>query len=160
VVIRSTLGRGSAFCVVLPLVAQPVHQGWRKAEPANEDKRGIILVIDDEALVRMGLQAILEGWGYRVLTAGSVDEAVSQVESGEWPHAILADYRLRGGETGLDAIRAVHDRLDKPVPATVITGDTAPERLVEVRAGGFALLHKPIAANELRNRVVEMMRPD
>jgi len=43
------------------------------------------------------------------------------------------------------------------VPATVITGDTAPERLVEVRAGGHALLHKPVAAYELRNAVAEML---
>ncbi|HYD65617.1 PAS domain S-box protein [Azospirillum sp.] len=160
VVVRSSLGRGSAFCVAVPLVTQPVHYGWRKTEPTNEDKRGLILVIDDEPLVRMGLEAMLEGWGYRVLTAGSTDEAVSHVESGAWPHAILADYRLRGGETGLDAIRAVHSRLAKPVPATVITGDTAPDRLGEVRAGGFTLLHKPVAADELRNTVVEMMRPD
>ncbi|HYH17920.1 MAG TPA: PAS domain S-box protein [Azospirillum sp.] len=158
VVVRSAPGRGAAFCVTVPLVVQPVHHGWRRAEPANDDKHGLILVIDDEALVRMGLQAMLEGWGYRVLTAGTVEEAIRHIESGNWPHAILADYRLRGGETGLDAIRAVHDRLDKPVPATVITGDTAPERLVEVRAGGFTLLHKPVAAQELRSTVVEMMR--
>lgn len=121
------------------------------------DGRGLILVIDDEPLIRMGLQARLEDWGYRVLTAGSVEDVIHHVESGERPSAILADYRLRGGETGLDAIRAVYERLDAPVPATIITGDTAPERLIEVREGGHALLHKPIAAHELRNAVAEML---
>lgn len=156
--VRSAPGRGSAFCVTVPLVRRAASPGWPKSGPANDHARGLVLVVDDEVLVRMGLRAMLEGWGYRVLTAGSVEEAIREVESGKWPHAILADYRLRGGETGLDAIRAVHERLDRPVPATVITGDTAPERLVEVQAGGYALLHKPVAAHELRNTVVEMMR--
>ena len=80
--LRSVPGHGSAFCVAVHLISQPVHHGWHKVEPANEDTRGLVLVIDDEAMVRMGLQAMLEGWGYRVLTAGSVEEAVSHVESG------------------------------------------------------------------------------
>jgi len=156
--LRSVPGRGSAFRVELPVVTlQASGSGRHNSVSAVEGHRGLILVIDDEALVRMGLQAMLEGWGYRVLTAGSVQDAVGHVESGEWPAAILADYRLRGGETGLEAISAVCERLNMPVPATVITGDTAPERLVEVRAGGHALLHKPVAAYELRNAVAEML---
>ena len=156
--VRSLPRRGAVFRVGVPLaVRKPAG-----TEPPDGDTpagvwRGLILVIDDEPLVRMGLQAMLEGWGYQVLTAGSIEDAVRHVETGTWPGAILADYRLRGGETGLDAIRAVYERLDAPVPAIVITGDTAPERLVEVRAGGHGLLHKPIAAHELRNAVLEML---
>ncbi|WP_245636984.1 hybrid sensor histidine kinase/response regulator [Azospirillum thiophilum] len=158
ITIRSVPGRGSAFCVEVPMAAgrMPVS-GWPDPHAPAGTPPGLILIIDDEPLIRMGLQAMLEGWGYRVLTAGSVEDAVRHVESGEWPNAILADYRLRGGETGLDAIRAVYERLDAPVPATIITGDTAPERLIEVREGGHALLHKPIAAHELRNAVAEML---
>lgn len=156
--LRSLPGRGSVFRVEVPAVTLSSPGSDRlKSVPAMDVGHGLILVIDDEPLVRQGLQAMLEGWGYRVLTAGSIEDAVLHVESGEWPAAILADYRLRGGETGLDAIRAVCERLNMPVPATVITGDTAPERLVEVRAGGHALLHKPVAANDLRNAVVEML---
>ena len=162
--LRSLPGRGSMFRVEVPVVAQP-SSGSGKPNDVHPVVNGhpvtghpsLILVIDDEPLVRTGLQAMLESWGYRVLTAGSIQDAVLLVESGKWPDAILADYRLRGGETGLDAIKAVRERLDVPVPATVITGDTAPERLVEVQTGGHALLHKPVAADELRNAVVEML---
>ncbi|WP_431856010.1 PAS domain S-box protein [Azospirillum sp.] len=157
VTVRSVPGKGSVFAIEMPVVTPAADAGPAKAEQART-RDGLILVIDDEVLVRLGLQAMLEGWGYRVLAAGSVEEAVRHVESGAWPHAILADYRLRGGETGLDAIRAIHDRLNAAVPATVITGDTAPERLIEVREGGFSLLHKPVAAHELRATVGEMLR--
>ncbi|WP_353860712.1 PAS domain S-box protein [Azospirillum formosense] len=156
--LRSRLGRGSAFCIDVPLVSrQATGAAPSAARLVPDDGRGMILVIDDEPLIRLGLQAMLEGWGYRVLTAGSIEDAVQHIESGEWPSAILADYRLRDGKTGLDAIRAVCERLRASVPATIITGDTAPERLAEARAGGHTLLHKPIAAHELRNAVVEML---
>ncbi|PWC58897.1 histidine kinase [Azospirillum sp. TSH7] len=161
--LRSLPGGGSMFRVEVPVVAlsssgsgKPNNVHPVNGHPVNGHP-SLILVIDDEPLVRKGLQAMLESWGYRVLTAGSIQDAVLLVESGKWPDAILADYRLRSGETGLNAIKAVCERLDVPVPATVITGDTAPERLVEVRAGGHALLHKPVAATDLRNAVVEML---
>ncbi|WP_247878323.1 PAS domain S-box protein [Azospirillum sp. TSO22-1] len=157
VTVRSVPGKGSVFALDMPVVVAAADAQPAKVESARP-RDGLILVIDDEPLVRLGLQAMLEGWGYRVLSAGSVEEAVRHIESGAWPHAILADYRLRGGETGLDAIRAIHGRLNTAVPATVITGDTAPERLVEVREGGYALLHKPVAAHELRATVGEMLR--
>jgi CheY-like chemotaxis protein len=161
--LRSLPGGGSMFRVEVPVVALPSSGSGKPNDvhPVNghpvNGHPSLILVIDDEPLVRKGLQAMLESWGYRVLTAGSIQDVVLLVESGKWPDAILADYRLRSGETGLNAIKAVCERLDVPVPATVITGDTAPERLVEVRAGGHALLHKPVAATDLRNAVVEML---
>lgn len=154
--VRSIPGRGSTFAIELPLAANadvvlegaPVHP-FAKGN-------GIVLVIDDEELVRQGMQAMLEGWGYQVLTAGSRDGAVA-VLGDRRPDIILADYRLRDGETGLDAIQTVHVQLGVTIPAAIVTGDTAPERLAEAKAGGCWLLHKPLAAAELRQAVSELM---
>jgi CheY-like chemotaxis protein len=77
---------------------------------------------------------------------------------GQAPDAILADYRLEAGDTGLEAIRAIHACLGRPIPATIITGDTAPERLIEARSGGFRLLHKPVALHDLHAAVSGMLR--
>jgi CheY-like chemotaxis protein len=101
---------------------------------------------------------MLAGWGHTVLAAGSVEEAIRVLEQGPLPDAIIADYRLQAGTTGLDAIRAIQARLGRPVPATIVTGDTAPERLVEARRGGFRLLHKPVGPANLKQAVVEMLR--
>ncbi len=154
--VRSVPGRGSTFSVKLPLAANldiasegtPVHSLGKG--------NGVVLVIDDEELVRQGMQAMLEGWGYQVLTAGSRDGAVAVLGDCR-PDIILADYRLRDGETGLDAIRAVHAQLGVAVPAAIVTGDTAPERLAEAKAGGYWLLHKPLAATELHRAVSALM---
>jgi CheY-like chemotaxis protein len=40
--------------------------------------------------------------------------------------------------------KPVQKILKKPVPAIIMTGDTAPERIREAQASGHALLHKPV----------------
>jgi hypothetical protein len=44
------------------------------------------------------------------------------------------------------------------VPAVLITGDTAPDRLREARESGLILLHKPVAEIKLRATVGNLMR--
>lgn len=156
VTVRSRPGRGSVFSVDLPLVAF----GRPEREPPQPPVRhtdGTVLVIDDEAMVRVALQATLESWGYRVFAAEGVAEALEEVEAGARPVAILADYRLRAGSTGLDAVRAVQERLKTQIPAIIISGDTAPERLTEVRAAGFALMHKPVRPADLEATLADMV---
>ncbi|WP_207485817.1 PAS domain S-box protein [Arenibaculum pallidiluteum] len=155
--VRSVPGRGSTFSVEVPLAAPaaPALGAADGREPLHE--AGRVLVVDDEALVRMGLQAMIEGWGYDVASAGTVAEAVEVVQRGFSPEVLLVDYRLRAGETGLHVIRAVKGRIGDDVPAAIVTGDTAPERLAEAKAGGYRLLHKPVAARELRSVVSDLM---
>ena len=41
-------------------------------------------------------------------------------------------------------------------PVLVLTGDTAKERIAEINASGFALLHKPVGADDLRREVTRL----
>jgi len=63
----------------------------------------------------------------------------------------VVDYRLPGDVTGGDAIQALHARAERSIPALVITGDTAPDRLREATARGYPLLHKPVQPAKLRS---------
>lgn len=65
------------------------------------------------------------------------------------PNAIVADYRLRDGRTGTDAIRHIRDLFHSPIPSIIITGDTAPERMREAEASGLSILHKPVQPPQL-----------
>jgi CheY-like chemotaxis protein len=67
------------------------------------------------------------------------------------PDAIIADYRLRGDALGIEAIQALQARFRSNIPAVLVTGDTAPDRLREATASGFRLLHKPVAPTKLRS---------
>jgi PAS domain S-box-containing protein len=156
----SELGRGTCFIVDLPAV-RPEEEAPHAALVPNADAledRLAILVVDDDAMIRQGMAQILEDWGYEVLLAADANEAVGQVsENGRCPNAILADYRLPGGRTGIDAAREVHRACGREIPAIIITGDTAPDRIAEAKASGFRLMHKPVQPDHLR-RMIEALR--
>jgi signal transduction histidine kinase len=152
VTVRSEPGRGSTFSIELPRVQTRALQHRSAVIPANDGGRQLVVVIDDEALILLGLRAMLEDWKYDVVAAMSGEDAVRLLDdAGRVPDMIIADYRLREGRTGIEAIRDIHKACNSDVPAIVLTGDTAPERIAEVRGSGFRLIHKPITPTMLRD---------
>jgi CheY-like chemotaxis protein len=73
------------------------------------------------------------------------------------PSIILADYRLREGRTGTEAVAHIRDHFAAAIPSIIITGDTAPERLREAEASGFSILHKPVQPPALREALRESL---
>jgi two-component system, sensor histidine kinase len=159
--LRSHVGRGSCFSICLPLAAEvsPVSS-LAATEVSHVIAEGaLILVIDDEVAVREAMDALLTGWGYSVLTAASGDEALTEIDQGKvCPRIIICDYRLRGEENGITVIRRLQAECKQPVPAVLISGDTAEDRLIEARASGLELLHKPVHNSKLRAVIVNSMR--
>ncbi len=150
VTVRSSPGRGTRFSVEVPMhiASQPAPAGRTWSELDGDC--GLALLIDDEALILESLRMVLEQWGWDVLAAPSGEEALRLLEGAErLPDVIIADYRLRHGRTGVEAIRDVHALLGTPIPAIVLTGDTNPDRIREARLSGFAVLHKPVTLTEL-----------
>jgi two-component system, sensor histidine kinase len=152
VTLSSTPGKGSTFRVTLAggdpqRIAEPAT-----AEASINSLQGVVVaVIDDEADVREGMRTLLESWGCSVRTGEDATAVIARCDSaGVVPEVVLADYRLRGNITGIDAIAALRDHFQTDIPAAIITGDTAPERLIEAQASGHLLLHKPLRPAKLR----------
>jgi signal transduction histidine kinase/CheY-like chemotaxis protein len=151
--LRSQVGRGSLFSIEVPrgtaIAARTAEAAvWLQTDTLRD---ALILLVDDDALVREAMETLLQQWGCEVASASSGDQAVAQATRlARTPDAIVCDYRLPDGETGIDAIRRLHARLGADIPAALVTGDTAPERLREAQAGGYALLHKPLQPAKLR----------
>ena len=72
--------------------------------------------------------------------------------------AIVADHRLGHGLTGAAAAKEIARRAGRPFPTMLITGDTDRKRLVEAASGGFAMLHKPVEADDLRRALASLLR--
>lgn len=156
--VHSDLGRGSVFSIEVPLADQPTVGVRRLPVAASPSASRLVLVIDDEASVLKSLHLILDAWGFDVLAATSEDEAVALLEQHKrLPNAIVADYRLRNGRTGTEAIRHIRDLFHSPIPSIIITGDTAPERLREAEASGLSILHKPVQPPELQMLLKESL---
>jgi CheY-like chemotaxis protein len=146
-------GRGSVFRIRVPLGEQAaVVQPSAPAFGGSDALGGrCVVVIDDEAAIRDGMRDLLAKWGCQPIVASSPAEAVDSAARAELvPALIVADYRLRGGSTGTDAVAALRARFGSSLPALLITGDTAPERLREAAESGLHVLHKPVRPAQLR----------
>jgi two-component system NtrC family response regulator len=66
-----------------------------------------ILVVDDEALLRLSLRARLGQEGYELLEAGTAEEALEQLASE--PDLVLLDFHLPDGD-GLAVLRQIKQR--------------------------------------------------
>jgi len=148
-------GNGTVFTLYLP-------QGQRRlcAEHSRNnvpeifaqlDLDGLqIMVIDDEADIRDGMEITLTDVGCRVFTCESAASAQSLlVELDLIPDLIIADYRLREGKTGSEAVELLRDELNQDIPAFLISGDTSAIRVKEASDSGIRLLHKPVTPTEL-----------
>lgn len=146
--LSSRPGRGSVFRLTLPLsnVAVVQEPNWKHDA---QDLRGMhVLVIDDDEAVLLGMAQLLLSWGCTVDKADSIKKALALAQL-QTPHAVISDYRLREQRTGAEAIAALRGRLGDDLPALLITGDTAPERLRDALASDVPLLHKPVSTEQL-----------
>ncbi len=150
VFVSSIPGKGSGFSFSLPLATSEYKPVAELLQPHNPESM-TLLVIDDDRDSLDAMQTLLTAWGHVAVPAASLNEAVAAAKRTSAIGFILADYRLSDNVTGIDAIRAVFACLGHAIPAAIITGDTAPERIREASKGGYAVLHKPLAAAQLRD---------
>jgi len=156
----SEVGRGSRFTLNLPRarpLAAAAHDDHTLA-PATDLTGLRVLVVEDETAIREGMRILLEGWGMQALLAADQDEAL-RATSAAGVDLVIADFRLRAGHTGLEVIRALRSRYPA-VPALVVSGDTAPERLREIQQEQILLLHKPVTDAALRQAIETTLRLD
>ena len=150
--VRSKPGEGATFSIELPLsTAEPVRSPDRDNTSPGQNGRGrLAVVVDDEVMVLDSLEAILTEWGYETRTATGAEEAVARIrEVGRQPDIVIADYRLREGRTGVEAIRAIRALFDQPIPGLILTGETDLEFQRTAAAHGLGIAHKPVTPSQL-----------
>jgi signal transduction histidine kinase len=154
---RSTPGAGTTFDIELPLHAAPAQAATppKPVQPALRARH--ILVIDDEAESRLAMEGYLQALGCQVSTAATIAEAKALQQTGS-PDCVVADFRLRGNETGMRAIEEL--RASEPgLPALLITGDSAPDKLSAIAGSGIPVLHKPVSPAALVEHLSRLLDP-
>ena len=127
--------------------------------PESAMPRGLILVVDDEAAIQQAMQSLLSSWGHDVIVAGSCAGMLERIATcSVRPDLIVCDYRLRDGEDGIAVVERLRSEYNEDIPAVLITGDTAPDRLKDAQESSLVLLHKPVANSKLRAAIGNLMR--
>lgn len=161
VTVESTPGLGSTFRFSLPAGDATRCDMDRPSAilPDTILDGSLIALVEDEADVRDAMRTLLEGWHCRIIAAEDADSLIASLDANDSrPDIIIADYRLREGRTGAEAITRLTDHFGAEIPSLIITGDTAPERLIEAQAGGRILLHKPVRPGKLRVLLQNLLR--
>ncbi|MBP2302949.1 PAS domain-containing hybrid sensor histidine kinase/response regulator [Azospirillum picis] len=159
--VRSTPGVGTSFVIALPL-GRGVERPSGPAEQATAGRGRFAVVVDDDAIVLLGLETIFRDWGYEVLVAGSADKAVEALRrSGRRPDLVVADYRLREGRIGTEAVARIRELFDAPgqppVPGLILTGETGPECERDAAAHGLGIIHKPVTPRQLGHALGDLL---
>ena len=106
-----------------------------------------VLLVDDEPEVLKSLCTYLRqiGWPARGVASGR--EAEAALADGFQADVLVVDFRLRD-ETGLEVIERLRARCPA-LPAVIVTGDTAAQRLREFDGIAASVLHKPVDGKKL-----------
>ncbi len=143
-------------------LASPDRQGEPGApgEPGDPGDPGkgkplSVLLIDDEPEVLLSLCTYLRqiGWSARGVASGR--EAEAALADGFQADVLVVDFRLRD-ETGLDVIERLRARCPA-LPAVIVTGDTAAERLREFDGLAASVLHKPVDGKKLARALLDAL---
>ncbi|MDE2562517.1 MAG: PAS-domain containing protein [Sphingomonadales bacterium] len=149
--VRSIPDKGSTFSIRVPRAeASAVREAGPERRSLSQSGSGRVLIIDNDEAILAGMKALLENWGYTVLTAndGGDDDARAALREGI--DLIVADYHLDGDRRGDVEISQLRELAGRAIPAAVITADRGEEVKARIAAEGLPLLNKPVKPAQLR----------
>jgi CheY-like chemotaxis protein/two-component sensor histidine kinase len=150
--VYSTPGKGSTFKVLFPTTEQEGSQ--QESKPGTDlSGTGVVLVVDDEAVVRQTAKAALGRYGYTVLAAEDGQSAVDLFrQMADRISVVLLDMTMPGlsGEETVQRLQMV--RPDVRVVLTSGYNETeAVRRFSGKRLAGF--IQKPYTAAQLAEKI-------
>ncbi|UYY77526.1 ATP-binding protein [Sphingomonas sp. R1] len=118
--IQSQPGLGTNVEIWLPASDEAAELSGAQAEGTAPRAAGIVLLVDDEDLVRASTADMLGDLGYTVIEAGSAKEALKLLDDGLRPDLLVTDH-LMPGKTGPELARDVQLRLPR-IRILIISG--------------------------------------
>jgi two-component system, cell cycle sensor histidine kinase and response regulator CckA len=151
--VTSELGKGSMFAIHLPAAGREAEESRGPAAPRT-GRKGRVLVMDDEELVRKVAYELLTGLGHDVELAGKGDEAIEKyrqaMAAGRPFDVVILDLTIRGGMGGAETMRKLRE-VDPGVKAIVSSGYSDDTVVSNYRDHGFAaFLKKPYDLTSLQ----------
>ena len=152
---RSEVGRGSVFRLLLPLCRDVVIEDAEDMGQASVTLPGLkVLLIDEIEASRVALGHLIGAWGCDCEAHASLDEARLAFAAQQADVVVIDLHRSKRADS--DPMQAFRTVVLSQVPVIAITGDTAPERLRALQAGKVTVLLKPLTSKQLNKALSEM----
>ncbi len=162
--VESRLGKGTKFIIYFPIAQKEQLEKLSKEGTIGHDtiedqsklfgKHPIVLVVDDEAMLRETLNEGLTSWGYKVYTASSGPESIKlfKMLDGNVDIAIV-DMNMPEWD-GIETFNKLKE-LDPELPVILSTGYSEDSRLKIFKdSGGSAIIQKPFKFSQI-NAVIK-----
>lgn len=119
----------------------------------------LVVLIEDDPLVRFGQTMLLKDWGYEVVADASLSavKAALKGATGEIA-AIITDYHLGDGGTGPDAALALAEDVGTSIPTLVLSASLGRSSGKAAALHGFDMLEKPVDAERLQGWLAAAIR--
>jgi nitrogen-specific signal transduction histidine kinase/CheY-like chemotaxis protein len=159
--VTSTVGQGSAFSVHLPVSTETAPAAAPTARPPAPAARGgkeNLLIVEDEAILRELVTALLQGFGYRTLVAANGRAALELWrQEGGAVDLLLTDMVLPEGVSGLELAGTL--RAEKPALKILFTSgygvdDLGNDTIQRLKA---RFLQKPYSSDTLVRSIRECL---
>jgi CheY-like chemotaxis protein len=108
----------------------------------------LVLVVEDEPIIRMNTVGIIEDAGYDVVEASNADDAIQLLETKPEIRVVFSDIEMPGSMDGLILMHAVRERWP-PANLVLASGRVSPR--VEDMPERTVFLRKPYREDELLN---------
>jgi len=158
ITVDSEMGRGTRFCIYLPLSEKRATPDRCKDEAILKGAETLLL-IDDEQMVREVGQEMLESIGYRVLVADGGESGVEMVRQNNGDiDLVILDMVMPGlgGARTFDRIQAIRPG----IPVLLASGysrEGRANRIMERGCRGF--IQKPFSISELSKMIRSIIEP-
>lgn len=156
--IYSEVGHGTAMKIYLPR-AEASEQAYAPtaASPAMSARNEIVLLVEDDNLVREHSERLLRGLGYKVLVADRASAALALLDSGAPVDLLFTDVVMPGGMGGKElADRAL--KLRPGLPVLFTSGYTENAIVHHGRLDrGVHLIRKPYGRRDLAQKLRQLL---
>jgi PAS domain S-box-containing protein len=158
--VQSERGRGATFRIVLPRAREEVEVAAGRPPPARVPPHGprqrTVLLVEETAPLRTCMARALAAAGFRVLEAGTAENALRSVrENGRPVDLLVTDLMLRG-TSGTDLAHALR-RAHPSCPVLLVTSAPGDGRAMAFAASGQPVLVKPFREAALVEEVRRLL---
>jgi len=122
----------------------------------NETSPRVVLVVEDEALIRMSLADAMEDAGFTVVEANGADAAVREFANRQDIDIVITDVQMPGSMDGIGLCEWLHTN-QPGVPFIICSGRDTLSDLQRFPAGTFRVSAKPYSMDSIVDQVRELI---
>ena len=159
ITVHSQPGEGTVLTIYLPALTQQTEQNTGpKTAAAPQGYGQLIMVVEDDMMLRTALTEYLEIWGYQTISAENGEEALQLLSETAKPVSLILSDVIMPRMGGINLFRALQAQ-NNQIPIILLTGHPLEEEMIAtLRNEGLQVwLPKPPNLNQLAQAIASLL---